>query len=795
MHHRPAAVEPLESRTFLSHAELVRSGAFEGTVSTDDWVRGGNWIVGSGSQFHGGAQYAYLTNASGNAANNLSGTLHQQLLVPSTSANPTLTFWTKITTAETTTTLAKDLLHVRILDATGTQTLQHLITLSNLNSVTTAGPHTAAGKYTPHTFALSPALIGQTIRIAFVGSTDASNPTVFRVDDVGLSEPIPQTPGTRGQVVGYLPYYRQSLFGQMDLDQVTHINYFAITANSSGALTTTNVNNTSLATVVNAAHARGIGVSITVGPHSFSAMAANPAARAAFALNIRNYIVARNLDGVDIDWEPPGSAADQVNYGLLIHDLYAQLNPIGKKITAAVNPWTKEIPVAATQMMDWVNVMCYDFDYANHSTFAAATDGLNQWFNYGVAKDKLVMGVPFYGRSGSSWSNTVSRTYGAIVSDYRTTQGVYPPAEMDSYTDTGGATFFFNGPATMQAKVNFVRDNGFAGAMIWELGQDHWESGQYTPYSVLPVVGSIRRPDAPTAPALAPGNDTGASPSDRITNIAAPTLAGTAVPGATITLLVDGAPRGMGIANASGAWTAVISPGLPDGTHTVTAVASNLNGASPASQGVAITLDTTPPAVVAAEFEFLSAQAVHFQISESLGGTLTHADLAVDNLTTGTAVPEQQITLMQTGTAYRVGFASVLVDGNYRASIAPDGVTDIAGNTLASGASSFDFFILAADANRDRNVNLDDFTILAANFGQTGRVFSQGNFDYSPGGGVTLNDFTILASQFGKTLPALAAVPGARAVSSAPGLVEETISRQIGLFGGNEIVSVPTIPA
>ena len=204
-----------------------------------------------------------------------------------------------------------------------------------------------------------------------------------------------------------------------------------------------------------------------------------------------------------------------------------------------------------------------------------------------------------------------------------------------------------------------------------------------------------------------------------------------------------------------------------------------------------ITLDTTPPAVVAAEFEFLSAQAVHFQISESLGGTLTHADLAVDNLTTGTAVPEQQITLMQTGTAYRVGFASVLVDGNYRASIAPDGVTDIAGNTLASGASSFDFFILAADANRNRSVNLDDFTILAANFGQTGKVFTQGNFNYSPDGRVNLDDFTILAAQFGKTLPPLADLP--RAASNALSFPAARPAIARATFGGHRITDDPLL--
>src|SRR6185436_11084825 len=157
-------------------------------------------------------------------------------------------------------------------------------------------------------------------------------------------------------------------------------------------------------------------------------------------------------------------------------DLYAQLHPIGKKITAAVNPWTKEIPELAVRKMDWLNVMCYDFDFANNSTYAAATDGMNQWVNYGVAKDKLVMGSPFYGRYGTSWSDTHSKTYSTALSEIKTLTGSYPSFDTDSYVDAAGNTTFFNGVTTMQKKTAFVRDSGYAGMMIWELGQDHWDA-------------------------------------------------------------------------------------------------------------------------------------------------------------------------------------------------------------------------------------------------------------------------------------------------------------------------------
>jgi hypothetical protein len=62
-------------------------------------------------------------------------------------------------------------------------------------------------------------------------------------------------------------------------------------------------------------------------------------------------------------------------------------------------------------------------------------------------------------------------------------------------------------------------------------------------------------------------------------------------------------------------------------------------------------------------------------------------------------------------------------------------------------------------------VNLADFNLLAANFGQTGRNFAQGNFNYDAGGLVNLQDFNLLASRFGMTVaPVSTAAATARSV-------------------------------
>jgi|GEM_PF-6731620 len=71
---------------------------------------------------------------------------------------------------------------------------------------------------------------------------------------------------------------------------------------------------------------------------------------------------------------------------------------------------------------------------------------------------------------------------------------------------------------------------------------------------------------------------------------------------------------------------------------------------------------------------------------------------------------------------------------------------------------------ILGDANFDKAVNLDDFTTLAANFGQSGSYLAG---DFSGGGSVTLDDFTALAANFGLTAPA--GVP--RGVVPEPGAI------------------------
>ena len=152
-----------------------------------------------------------------------------------------------------------------------------------------------------------------------------------------------------------------------------------------------------------------------------------------------------------------------------------------------------------------------------------------------------------------------------------------------------------------------------------------------------------------------------------------------------------------------------------------------------------------------------------FTFNRDVSASVGVDDLLLENLTTSQTIATSDLSLSyvaSTNTATFTymgnagGIAGVLPDGNYRATLIASGITNPDGIPLAAN-HVLNFFFLNGDANRDRRVNLQDFNILAANFGQSPRTFSQGDFNYD--GAVNLQDFNILAARFGTVL----ASPGA----------------------------------
>jgi len=99
-----------------------------------------------------------------------------------------------------------------------------------------------------------------------------------------------------------------------------------------------------------------------------------------------------------------------------------------------------------------------------------------------------------------------------------------------------------------------------------------------------------------------------------------------------------------------------------------------------------------------------------------------------------------------------------------------------------------DFYFLAGDATGDMKVDLDDFNVLATNFGTLGHTFSEGDFDYD--GDVDLDDFDLLAGNFGTDLNARAASTSAgHSRAAATTIVQPVRFARAARFGDSLIAT------
>jgi chitodextrinase len=240
--------------------------------------------------------------------------------------------------------------------------------------------------------------------------------------------------------------------------KLTHINYAFLLPNATGGFQPIE-NPSKLQNLVSRAHSSGVKVLIAVGgwnngdDSGFESMAANSNYRNAFVTNILNFVNQYGLDGVDMDWEYPDQGASANNYATLMTQLASALHSRGKLLTAAVVGINGESILASVfSQVDFLNLMAYDYNNFDHSTYSYASQSLAYWKGRGLPASKAILGVPFYGRP--SWES-----YATLIG-----RGASPYA--DTYNGVG-----YNGITTIKSKTDLAWTQG-GGIMMWELSQD-----------------------------------------------------------------------------------------------------------------------------------------------------------------------------------------------------------------------------------------------------------------------------------------------------------------------------------
>jgi GH18 family chitinase len=259
-------------------------------------------------------------------------------------------------------------------------------------------------------------------------------------------------------VAGYLPDYRISGWSKK-IGPVTDLILFGMSAPASGAFDSSAIAKEHIATVREVKENSKCRLLFTVGgwnkSEGFAALAGDSQLRAKFIHDARKFCRQNGFAGIDYDWEHP-EGADQIRaFGELLAETHSEFATHGLIVTIAQAGW-QNLGTKAYQAVDRVHVMAYDHDFPQ-ATFDKAQADVDRLVEAGCPRNKIVLGLPFYGRNKEGEAKTFA-------------QLVESPAFNADVSVVNG--FAFNGPTLIARKIQLAKDEGLAGVMIWELGQD-----------------------------------------------------------------------------------------------------------------------------------------------------------------------------------------------------------------------------------------------------------------------------------------------------------------------------------
>jgi chitinase len=309
-------------------------------------------------------------------------------------------------------------------------------------------------------------------------------------------QPAGAAPRPGPVTIGYIPAFKDldRAVAGADFSQYSHINIAFANPDPAGEIAAVDrlacmpagpdasVTPASLRRAIGAAQAAGSKVMVSLGggvipPCSGDwAQLLRPERRQALVGKLIRLVEDYGLDGIDVDLE--GELLTRIDkagdYTPFIAALGAELRPRGKLLTCATASYEGGmVPPSSLPYFDYVTVMSYDAigpswgqAGSEHSTYAQAKRDLELWLARGVPRQRLVLGVPFYGYG-----------FGGYKPNYALRDVLAQFGSSALRRDVAGrlcpgcAYVTYNGLDTLKRKTRLARRRA-GGIMVWEISQD-----------------------------------------------------------------------------------------------------------------------------------------------------------------------------------------------------------------------------------------------------------------------------------------------------------------------------------
>ncbi len=398
----------------------------------------------------------------------------------------------------------------------------------------------------------------------------------------------------------FAPYWTLPQSGSFNLTGLSTLAYFAVGVNPNGTLDESGAGwdgfqSQALADLISHAHAQGERVVLTVndfGQSSLDALTSSPTAAGTLSSALIPLLQAKNLDGINFDFEGDGNA-DQAGLTALIAAVSNTLRTTNPHWQITMDTYASSagdpngfynIPALAPSV-DAFFVMDYELNLsgtpsASSPLTSGAFSSLTTLKQYTavVPASKVILGVPFFGIDWPTNNGTMAATAAGGANDIADSQAESngpqywdPVTETDwtSYQVVGGQWHesYYEGEYGLYEISQMAAYFGIRGVGIWALGMESKDE------QMIGALDGLRPPSGPGG--TGPGS-TSASPP--VVSAAAPAAPAQAAP-APAPAPASAAPVASGAAGGSSTPTTGAPPpparatSIAPGTTTTTAPA------------------------------------------------------------------------------------------------------------------------------------------------------------------------------------------------------------------------------
>jgi chitinase len=343
------------------------------------------------------------------------------------------------------------------------------------------------------------------------GQTPFNTRTNNKLTDGAASDGESDSQSAR--LVGYYPHYGLENYApeNIPLDRLSHLHYAFAEITADGNIIDRDDDHTALDALRPYARRRSDTKFLVSVRGEFSRGVSTSEKRERFTRSAIKFVDKFNFDGIDIDWEFPtgeDSSNDPKNHALLLNSLRREFENADREYVLSIaggnSAWNID-PYHVenfAEVIDYVNVMTYDYagEWQSLTGFNAPLyanpigpsdwsvhKAMQYWIQQPINPEKLVMGLPFYGRVFTgvrAENNGLNQPYDEVSTiglaellqraeeegweKHRHRKAEVPwlySAEKDAFATYDDITSINN-------KVKYEREEGLGGAMIWEITQD-----------------------------------------------------------------------------------------------------------------------------------------------------------------------------------------------------------------------------------------------------------------------------------------------------------------------------------